>query len=140
MATVARTAVSLEAGLLAEFDHYIAERGYDNRSEAVRDLIREKLSQRELTRPGASAVGVVALVYGHDELQLPHRLTQLQHQHTPSVVSTVHIHLDERLCLEVVVLRGKGGEVSDLGNRLVSHRGVKYGRLFLTSVRGLDEG
>ncbi|MCK4300539.1 MAG: nickel-responsive transcriptional regulator NikR [Planctomycetes bacterium] len=138
MANVTRTAVSLEPGLLAEFDRYIAERGYDSRSEAVRDLIREKLSDRELIQPGASAVGVAALVYSHEELQLPHRLTQLQHHHTPTVVSTVHIHLDKHLCLEVVVLRGKSVEVSDLGNRLVGHRGVKYGKLFVTSVRGLE--
>ena len=137
MSRVTRTAVSLEPELLAEFDRYIRQRGYDNRSEAVRDLIREKLSQQELERPRTQAVGVVALVFDHDALQLTRRLTQLQHHHTPTVVSTVHIHLDKHHCLEVVVLRGKSGEVRELGDRLVGHRGIKYGKLFLTSVRGL---
>jgi len=139
MSTVTRTAVSLAPELLAAFDRYIGERGYDNRSEAIRDLIREKLSEQELYRPQAPAVGVVALVYDHDQLQLPRRLTRLQHHHTPTVVSTVHVHLDEHHCLEVVVLRGKSGEVGDLGNRLVGLRGVKYGKLFLAAERGFGQ-
>ena len=140
MSRVTRTAVSLEPELLAEFDRYIRHRGYDNRSEAVRDLIREKLSEEELEQPRTQAVGVVALVFAHDALQLIRRLTELQHGHTATVVSTVHIHLDEHHCLEVVVLRGPSGEVRELGNRLVGHRGVTYGKLFLTSVRGLSAG
>jgi len=137
MSRVTRTAVSLEPELLAEFDRYIRQRGYDNRSEAVRDLIREKLSEQELQRPRTQAVGVVALVFDHDRLQLPRQLTKLQHHHTPTVVSSIHIHLDKHHCLEVVVLRGKSSLVRELGDRLVGHRGVKYGKLFLTSVRGL---
>ena len=138
MANLTRTALSLEAGLLAAFDRYLASRGYDNRSEAIRDLIRESLSQQELTLAAAQAVGVVVLVYSHAELQLPHRLTQLQHHHTPTVVSTVHVHLDVEQCLEVVVLRGRSEEVRELGNQLVGHRGVKYGKLFLAAVGGWD--
>ncbi len=137
MGKVTRTAVSLEPELLAAFDHFISQRGYDNRSEAIRDLIRESLSQDELTRAATPAVGVVALIYSHDELQLPHRLTELQHHHTPTVVSTVHVHLDERHCLEVVVLRGKSHDVDQLGHQLASHRGVKYGKLFAAALKGL---
>ena len=140
MTKVTRTAVSLEPELLAAFDRFIAGRGYDNRSEAIRDLIREKLSEEELTRPETPAIAVAALVYSHDELQLPHRLTELQHQHTPTVVSAVHVHLDEQHCLEVVVLRGKSGEVTDIGNQLASHRGVKYGKLFRAALKGLGAG
>jgi CopG family nickel-responsive transcriptional regulator len=136
MGHVTRTAVSLPPDLLGRFDRYLARRGYDNRSEAIRDLIREKLSEQELTRSRTPAVGVVAIVYAHDERQLPHRLTQLQHSHTPTVVSTVHVHLDEHQCLEVVVLRGRSDEVQALGHRLVGERGVRYGRLFLAAVEG----
>jgi len=137
MGRVTRTAVSLSPGLLAQFDRYLGERGYDNRSEAIRDLIREKLSDQELTRSRTPAVGVVAIVYAHEERQLPHRLTQLGHSHTPTVVSTVHVHLDEHQCLEVVVLRGRSDEVQTLGHRLVGERGVRYGRLFLAAVKGV---
>jgi len=137
MSTVTRTALSLSPELLAEFDRLIVEQGYESRSEAVRDLIREKLSAREVELPQTPAVGVVAMLYNHDKLQLPNRLTQLQHRHTPTVVSTVHVHLDEHHCLEVVVLRGKSAQIQELGSRLVSERGVMHGKLFLTSLRGL---
>jgi CopG family nickel-responsive transcriptional regulator len=137
MGRVTRTAVSLSPDLLAQFDRYLGERGYDNRSEAIRDLIREKLSDQELTRSRTPAVGVVAIVYAHEERQLPHRLTQLGHSHAPTVVSTVHVHLDEHQCLEVVVLRGRSDEVQTLGHRLVGERGVRYGRLFLAAVKGV---
>lgn len=138
MGQVTRTAVSLEPALLAEFDRLIAEQGYDNRSEAIRDLIREKLSERELLHPRTPAVAVVAVLYNHQQLQLPHRLTQLQHHRGSTVVSALHVHLDEDHCLEVVVLRGAGGEVRELGDLLVSQRGVDYGKVFLTSLRGLS--
>jgi len=135
MTHVVRTAVSLPPELLQDFDRSLAQRGYDNRSEAIRDLIREKLSEEELTRSRAAAVGVVAIVYAHEERQLSHRLTQLEHRHTPTIVSTVHVHLDEHQCLEVAVLRGRSDEVQTLGHRLVGERGVRYGRLFLAAVK-----
>lgn len=140
MSQVTRTAVSLEPELLADFDRLIAEEGYDNRSEAIRDLIREKLSERELAQPRTPAVGVVSILYNHEQLQLPHRLTSLQHHHTATVVSALHVHLDEHHCLEVVVLRGTSAEVQELGNLLVSQRGVEYGKVFLTSTRRLAHG
>ena len=137
MGRVTRTAVSLAPELLGQFDRYLSGRGYDNRSEAIRDLIREKLSEQQLTRSRTPAVGVVAIVYAHEERQLPRRLTRLEHRHAPTVVSAVHVHLDEHQCLEVVVLRGRSDEVQDLGHRLVGERGVRYGRLFLAAVEGV---
>jgi CopG family nickel-responsive transcriptional regulator len=136
MSQVTRTAVSLPADLLGRFDRYLSRRGYDNRSEAIRDLIREELSEEALTRARTPAVGIATIVYAHEERQLPHRLTQLEHRHAATVVSTVHVHLDEHQCLEVVVLRGRSAEVQALGHRLVSERGVRYGRLFLAAVEG----
>ena len=134
MSHVTRTAVSLPPDLLREFDRYLSQRGYDNRSEAIRDLIREKLSEEALTRSRTPAVAVVAIVYAHEERQLPHRLTHLEHSHAATVVSTVHVHLDEHQCLEVAVLRGRSAEVQALGHRLVGERGVRYGRVFLAAV------
>jgi len=139
MVHMTRTAVSLEPALLAAFDSYLAQQGYSNRSEAVRDLIREELSDRELLHPEAQAVGVVTLIYKHEELQLPHRLTELQHRYSPSVVASVHVHLDEHLCLEVVVLRGHSGQVQEVANRLASHRGVKQGKCVFAALSAPGE-
>lgn len=126
-----RIGISLEEELLGQFDRLIAAKGYVNRSEAIRDLIRDALVQREWSESGArdERVAVVVLVYDHDSSSLAQKLAHIQHENHRAVVSALHVHLDEHNCLEVLVLRGRAREVIAMGEGLVSTRGVKYGRL-----------
>ena len=124
-----RFGVSLDIDLLDKFDALLKKMGYDNRSEAIRDLIREKLVQEEWEAPGAETFGVVFLVYEHETMSLDSRLTELEHKFFKSIISSMHVHLDEANCLELVVLRGPGKAVRSMGEKLVSMRGVKYGKL-----------
>jgi len=129
MGETVRFGVSLDLDLLDQFDALIRRMGYDNRSEAVRDLIRDKLVQEEWETPAGDTFGVVFLLYDHEAMSLDSRLTDLEHRFLKNVVSSLHVHLDERNCLEVVVLRGTGKQVRSMGEKLVSVRGVKYGKL-----------
>ena len=127
-----RIGISLESGLLDRFDRTVQERGYVNRSEAVRDLIRDMLVQEEWREPGPGTdekVAVVTLVYDHESMDLAQKLTHIQHQHHGVVVSALHIHMDEHNCLEVLVLRGDAETVLKIGDQLVSTRGVRHGKV-----------
>jgi CopG family nickel-responsive transcriptional regulator len=125
-----RIGISLEEDLLAQFDRLIAEKGYVNRSEAVRDLIRDSLVQREWAAQGREEkVAVVTLVYDHDSSSLAQKLAHIQHENHRAVVSALHVHLDPHNCLEVLVLRGRGRDISAMGDGLVSTKGVKYGKV-----------
>jgi CopG family nickel-responsive transcriptional regulator len=127
-----RVGISLEDSLLAQFDRLIKRRGYANRSEAIRDLIREQMVQQEWTEHGkdnAERVAVVMLVYDHDSSSLAQKLTHIQHEHHGTVVSALHVHLDEHNCLEVLILRGGASEILSMGESLVSTKGVKFGKV-----------
>ena len=126
-----RIGVSLEGELLARFDELIAEKGYVNRSEAIRDLIRDALVQRAWSQSDAreERVAVATLVYDHDSSSLAQKLANIQHENHKAVVSALHVHMDEHNCLEVLVLRGSAKDVVRMGEGLVSTKGVKYGRL-----------
>jgi CopG family transcriptional regulator, nickel-responsive regulator len=126
-----RIGISLEDDLLAQFDRLIAGKGYVNRSEAIRDLIREALVHREWSEAAGreERVAVVALVYGHDSSSLAQKLAHIQHENHRAVVSALHVHMDEHNCLEVLVLRGRGREVLAMGEGLISTKGVKFGKL-----------
>ena len=134
-----RIGISLEDDLLTRFDRLIAEKGYVNRSEAVRDLIREALVQREWSRAAGreERVAVVALVYDHDSSSLAQKLAHIQHENHRAVVSALHVHLDPHNCLEVLVLRGRAAEVIRMGEGLIATKGVKYGRV-LPATTGQD--
>ena len=137
---LSRIGISLDDDLLARFDDLIAGRGYGNRSEAIRDLIREDLVREEWEGADDEAprVAVAVLVYDHHERELGQKLTSAQHAHHEIVVSTMHVHMDARHCLEAIVLKGPGREVARMGNRLIASRGVKLGKLILaTTGRGL---
>ncbi len=134
MARLARCGISLDSRLLHRFDAVIRKRGYANRSEAIRDLIRGQLVEEEWRAGGSETVAVVSLVFDHDELDLPGGLTDVQHEHHSCVASTMHIHLDRHNCLEVLVLRGKDTAIKALGERLVSTKGVGHGKLTLTTT------
>lgn len=126
-----RIGISLEDGLLEQFDKLIAEKGYVNRSEAVRDLIRDALVQRAFTESSGreERVAVVTLVYDHDSSSLAQKLAHIQHENHRAVVSALHVHMDAHNCLEVLVLRGRGKDVVAMGEGLVATKGVKYGKL-----------
>ncbi len=128
MEQIERIGVSLDKKLLSMFDKLIAKQGYQNRSEAIRDLIRRQLSSEQLQDPKADAVGAVFLVYNHNSTKLMQKLTELQHSHLLHAISSLHVHLDEHDCLEVIVLRGKVGEINKMADTLLSMKGVKLGR------------
>jgi CopG family transcriptional regulator, nickel-responsive regulator len=137
MAQIERVGVSLEKALLGAFDKLIAGKGYQSRSEAIRDLIRQQLSSDRLSNEKAEAVAAVVLVYDHHATAIMERLTELQHSHFLKTISSLHIHLDHHDCLEVIVLRGKVGEINRMGDKLVSIKGVKLGRINLLANKGL---
>jgi CopG family nickel-responsive transcriptional regulator len=129
-----RFGVSIPSELLARFDALIARKGYANRSEALRDLIRDRLVEEEWTAGKGEVVGTVTLVYDHHVRELTRRLTELQHHHHAEILSTLHIHLDEHRCLEVLAVRGKAGEVRGIADRLIGTKGVKHGKLVMTTT------
>jgi CopG family nickel-responsive transcriptional regulator len=133
MTKLARAGIALPEGLLKEFDKLIAKRNYANRSEAVRDLIRNELVSETAAAPDAEVFGTVTLVYDHHVRLLPERLTELQHRHYAAILSTTHVHLDHNNCLEVILVRGKSSQVSSLANKLIATRGVKHGRFTVTT-------
>jgi CopG family nickel-responsive transcriptional regulator len=133
MSGVMRFGVSLDESLLAKFDRVIARKGYTNRSEAIRDLIRDSLVREQWDLGTEQAVGTITLVYSHDVPDLADRLTDLQHAHYRSIISALHVHLDPHHCLEVLVLRGKAKEIKTIADRLIGTRGVKHGTFSATA-------
>ncbi len=134
MSSLMRFGVSVDAGLLAAFDQLIAEKGYDNRSEALRDLIRDALVQREWERDDLEKVGTVTLIYDHHRHDISERLTHVQHDHHDEILSTMHIHLDHDNCLEVLAVKGKAEAVQHLADALIGMKGVKHGKLVATTT------
>jgi CopG family nickel-responsive transcriptional regulator len=135
-----RIGISLESHLLSQFDRLIAEKGYVNRSEAIRDLIRDALVQREWSESDGreERVAVLTLVYDHDSSSLAQKLAHIQHENHKAVVSALHVHMDEHNCLEVLVFRGRAREVVSMGEGLLSTKGVKFGKLVpATTGQGL---
>ncbi|MBE0617671.1 MAG: nickel-responsive transcriptional regulator NikR [Proteobacteria bacterium] len=137
MAEVVRFGISMDDRLLQRFDQLIERKGYVNRSEAVRDLIRNALVEDQWSRTDEEIVGTVTLVYDHQTRDLADKLTEQQHSHHGSIVSALHVHLDAHHCLEVVVVRGKTAEVRRLADELIGTKGVKHGKL-VTSTTGKD--
>jgi len=134
MEQIERVGVSLDKKLLSTFDKLIAKQGYGSRSEAIRDLIRQRISSERLSNPKARAVGAVLLVYDHHSTKLMEKVTDLQHLHILQTISSMHIHLDEHDCLEVIVLRGRVGEINKMAENIVSLKGVKLGCINLVAT------
>ncbi len=134
MGELARIGVAIDEDLLKRFDELNGRRGYTNRSEAFRDLIRDVLIQETTTTPERDVVGTLTLVYDHYVRMLTDRLTEMQHDHHQEIVSTLHVHLDHHHCLEVLVLRGKSAQVRAIADKLIATKGVQHGRLTLTSA------
>jgi len=130
---ITRFGISLEERLLAKFDRLIAQKGYRNRSEAIRDLIRDSLVRNQWENKDEEAVGTLTLVYSHEVRELEERLTELQHAYYKTIVSTLHIHLDPHHCLEVLVLRGKTSLLKKIADKLIGTRGVRHGTFSATA-------
>lgn len=137
MSGLSRIGVAIDSDLLDKFDRLIAQRGYANRSEAFRDLIRDELVEKTWESPDSAVVGTVTLVYNHHVRMLNEKLTDIQHNYHRAILSTLHVHLDHDNCLEVLVVRGKSAEVRKVADALISTKGVKHGRLTL-STSGSD--
>lgn len=134
MSELTRIGVAIDSELLRKFDALIASRGYANRSEAFRDLIRDELVERAWEQPDSKVVGTVTLVYDHHVRMLNEKLTDMQHSHFHHILSTLHVHLDHDNCLEVLVVKGRASEVKKIADALISTKGVKHGRLTITST------
>ena len=134
MSDLARIGVAIDSFLLEKFDLLIEQRGYTNRSEAFRDMIREELVQKSWESPDAEVVGTVTLVYDHHVRLLSEKLTDMQHDHHKNILSTLHVHLDHDNCLEVIVVKGKAKSVQKIADGLISTKGVKHGYLTLTTT------
>jgi len=123
-----RLTISLDNELADTFDRLVAERGYENRSEAIRDLLREELDRRRLQlRQAKYCVGVLTYVYNHHQRDLPRRLTDMQHRHHDVTVATLHAHLDHDDCIESVILRGPTAAVAAFADAVIAEKGVRHG-------------
>ena len=129
-----RFSVAIGGELLEKFDRYREEHRYPNRSEAVRGLMRAALVEDAVTRDEGRAMGVLTLIYDHHAGRIAERLTEIQHHQIDRVVSTTHVHLDSRRCLEVILLRGHSQDVRELADALIGIKGVETGRLVLASA------
>ncbi len=133
MSKLVRFGVSLEGALLKDFDRHIKATEYKNRSEAIRDLIRERFVKKEWSENKVVA-GAIILVYDHHKRELVNKLTDIQHDFHNLVISSQHIHLDHNNCLETIVVKGKAKEIGSLANKLRSAKGVKYGTLTAATI------
>jgi len=130
---IARFGVSLSRALLSRFDRMVRQKGYRNRSLAISDMIRDQLVSHQQEMGEGEAVGTITLVYDHHRSQVQQKLTDLQHEHLETIVSTLHVHLDHHDCLEVLVVRGSVPALRRVADHLIAARGVKHGKLTLTS-------
>jgi len=134
MPGVERFGVSMEEELLSKFDEMVEARGYQSRSEAIRDLVRQEIVKDEWADPAADVVGTITIVYEHHEHELSNVLAELQHQYHESILCSTHVHLDPHNCLEVIIVRGESSKVRYIANALISTRGVKHGELVSTTT------
>lgn len=138
MANLARFSVSIDTALLERFIRYARARGFGSRSEALRFIIRDALVQEEWER-GQVVVGTITIIYDHHKRQLSDQLTKIQHKHHEAVLAVTHIHLDADNCLEMIAVRGEAAQVRAIADALIGARGVKHGKLTLTTM-GKDLG
>ena len=139
MSSLTRTAISLDSDLLKEFDRIIKQKGYGSRSEAIRDLVRDLSVKSDIAR-NKSIVATLTLIYDHHQPQLSEQLIEAQHHYAGKVLATTHVHLDARNCLEVIILKGRGSEVQRFADSLLSLRGVKHGKLVMTTMKHSHSG
>ncbi|MFP4050768.1 MAG: nickel-responsive transcriptional regulator NikR [Thermoplasmata archaeon] len=129
-----RFGVSVPPDLLEKFDEKIEEKMYTNRSEAIRDLIREFLVEEKWEKTDEEVYGSLTLIFDHEKKGISDKLTDLQHQDHTHIVSTMHIHLDKHNCMETMAIKGKPQDIKKISDKLISTKGVKHGKLMMTSV------
>ena len=129
-----RFSVSLPGQLVADFDAMLKRKGYDNRSLAVADILRAWLVEQRRENPDQEIAGAITLVYDHHKRNLKDRLTEIQHDHHHSILATMHVHLDHHNCLEIIAVRGPAAEVQAIADALIGDKGVKHGKLTVTST------
>ncbi|MCK4332658.1 MAG: nickel-responsive transcriptional regulator NikR [Thermoplasmatales archaeon] len=135
MEKITRFGVSIEPELIKKFDKIIKKKGYTNRSEAIRDIIRKNLITEKTEDPNTEAIGTLTMIYDHHAGNLTNRLLDLQHDHHKEILTTTHIHVDHDTCLEVLVLKGKTGNIQRLADNIKSLKGIKHGELVITESK-----
>jgi CopG family transcriptional regulator, nickel-responsive regulator len=133
MEKISRFGVSIESKLLKKFDIHIKKEGYLNRSEALRDLIRKDLIIEQQKDPNEESIGTLTMIYDHHTGNLTNKLLDIQHDHNAEILTTTHVHIDHHNCLEVIVLKGKTGNIQRLADTIRSLKGIKHGELVLTT-------
>lgn len=131
---VERVGVSFEPDLLNKFDAMIKKRGYTNRSEAIRDLIRKEIIGTEIKEESCDVIGTLTIMYDHHAGNVTDDLLHLQHHHHKEISFTTHIHVDDRMCLEILVIRGNSKKVKKLAENVKALKGVKHGELSITKT------
>ena len=134
MKNMQRVGISVEDDLLKKFDKLIDKQGYANRSEAIRDLIRERLMRDQLEEPASNAIAAIFVVYDHHSSRLTQKLTELQHSQILKTISSMHIHIGHHDCLEVILLKGNVGEIKKMADKIIALKGVKLGKVNLIGV------
>jgi CopG family transcriptional regulator, nickel-responsive regulator len=130
----ARFTVSLPPVLMKQLDEMTTEKGYTNRSLAIADMIRDQLVEHRRKHSNEEIAGTITLVYDHHKMHVQETLTDIQHDHHDLILSTVHVHLDHHNCLEVLIVRGKAGLVKRIADELIAAKGVKHGKLTVTTT------
>lgn len=130
----ARISISLPSELLRQFDKMMEEKGYDNRSLAVADVVRDSLVEHRQRFGNAEIAGTITLVYDHHKQHVQATLTDIQHDHHEVIISTMHVHLDHHNCLEVLVVRGQARVIKKIADELIGAKGVKHGKLTVTTT------
>uniref|UniRef100_UPI001575C3B2 nickel-responsive transcriptional regulator NikR n=1 Tax=Caldanaerobius polysaccharolyticus TaxID=44256 RepID=UPI001575C3B2 len=134
MEEITRFGVSMDTRLLAQFDELIKSKNYSNRSEAIRDLIRDYIVENQWQDEDVETVGTITLVYNHEVRELSDKLVDIQHSFHRNIISTMHVHLDAHNCLEVMVVKGTAAKIRAVADRLISTKGVKHGKLTMTTT------
>ena len=134
MGGLIRFGISLNNDLLKKFDAHLTAKGYDSRSEAIRDLIREDLVKEEWAHEDKETAGAIILIYDHHQRELLGKITDIQHDHQGVIISTQHVHLDHHNCLEIIAVRGIGKVIKKLADNLRALKGVRHGTLSLSTT------
>ncbi len=129
-----RFGVSMEKELLDAFDALCVVKGYENRSEAIRDMVRNLLVESKLKEENTEGIGTLTLVYNHHQRELEEKLTEYQHHHLKEIITSVHLHLTPHLCLEVLLLRGEAKVIRKVADGLIATKGVQHGKLVITAI------
>ncbi len=133
---VERVGVSFEPKLLNKFDTLLKKKGYTNRSEAIRDLIRKEIMESEIKEEeGGEVIGTLTIIYDHEIGDITNKLLHLQHHHHDEIIFTTHIHVNDRTCLEIVVIKGKLSRMKKFSENIKALKGVRHGQLVITKTQ-----